>query len=131
MWKITAEYIKLNVAGTPGTRCVIECPEGHPFDIAKQTVAKYLTKRCRSCEVTYTLPTTTRKNTSKAIVELDDCFDMSYAEIAEFTNLSLSEVIKNCDSGMKKLLSLVDASPELSDAFSGYLETSQLRHHSL
>jgi len=125
MWKVTAEYIKF-IGVRHDTRCIIECPEGHPYDVAKQTVNKYPTKRCKTCQIVYSLPTVERKfneNRSK-LVEVDDCFDMSYVEIAARLNISAEEAKRSCDSAMDKLLHVVLDDTELLSAFKEHLSTN-------
>ena len=125
MWKVTAEYTDLT--GTQSkVRCVIECPEGHPYDVMKQTLKQAYTKRCKICKETFELPTIRRKNAKDKsdIIEVNDCFDHSYEEIAAYLDITVKEAKTACDEGMFKLLALVADDPELAATFSEYLGNS-------
>ncbi len=135
MWKITVEYRKA-VGSQFSSRCVIVCPENHPYDVLKQTVSKYPTKRCKACNAVYTLPTLSRElsQTPRAIayrknhiLEVSDCWDMSYREIAERLGITQAEAQKSCDSAMKKLLLAVADDSELFESYKEYLRETPFK----
>ena len=125
MWRITAQYVDLK-GDKAYTRCIIECPLGHPYDLMKQTVKQFDSKKCKVCDVTYPFPTEIpRKITSReGIIEVSDCFEYSYTEIAERLSITPEEAKQSCDSAIVKLLATVAADPELSAEFMEYLRSS-------
>ena len=124
MWKITAEYTDLTGSQSK-VRCVIECPEGHPYDVMKQTVKQFDSKRCKMCKKIYQFPDTSRKKSEdrSTLIEVNDCFDMSYVEIAAKLNISAADAKQSCDSAIGKLLEAVTSDPNLVEAFRDYLES--------
>ncbi len=128
MWELSAEYTKLTEGKSPQTRCIMKCPNGHPYDIAKQTVQAYTSRKCEACNITYAypdkLPMKKERESRDSLVEVSDCFEHSYEEIASELNISVVEAKKSCDSAMQKLLKVVEADATLSAGFREYLADS-------
>jgi len=114
-------------------RCVIECPHGHPYDVLKQTIAQRNGRRCKACGEVYKYPDIKQAvpMTKSKLIEVSDCFNMTYSEIASELSITPGEAKKSCDDAMTKILKAVADDPVMSAEFRAYLNEDtphQLTH---